>query len=138
MHGRRAVRARPGRVEREELAAVGRVARRALRARPAAAIAQQHVVAGANARDLRSDGLDHAGALVTEDDGRQLRRPDRLHRQVGVADPGGGQPHEDLVGARLVELHLGDLERRRGAVGQGGLDLQLAFALLDSLSVGLP
>jgi hypothetical protein len=40
-----------------------------------------------------------------------------------VADPHGGQLYEHLVGSWLVELHLGDLERRLGTVRESGLDL---------------
>ena len=80
------------------------------------------MVTGAHARHVRADGGDDAGALVAEHDRRDRLRPDRLHRQVAVADPDGTELDEHLVAARVVELDLGDLERRLGACRDGGLD----------------
>ena len=58
-----------------------------------------------------ADRHHHAGALVTEDDRRDLLRPDRLHRQIAVADADRADRDEDLVAAGLVQLDLGDFER---------------------------
>jgi hypothetical protein len=80
------------------------------------------VVARSHAGDLIAYGRDDARTLVPEHDRRDRLRPDRLHRQVAVADAGGAQLHEHLVAARLVELDIGDLERRLGARRDGGPD----------------
>ena len=96
---------------------------RALAAGAAAAVAEHHVVAGPDARHVCAHSHDHARALVAEHDRRDRLRPDRLHRQVALADADGAQLHEHLVAAGLIELDLGDLERRRGACREGSLDL---------------
>jgi hypothetical protein len=46
-----------------------------------------------------------------------------------MADPGGAQLDQHFVSARLVQLHLGDLERRVGAAREGGLDLHCPVIL---------
>ena len=66
-----------------------------------------------------ADLLDDARALVAEHRGQRHRVPLVAHDQVGVADPGGGDPHQHLVGPHRPELDLlegegGALVRRHG------------------------
>ena len=122
-HGRRAVRARAEPIERAEVPAIGRVAARAFRTGFAAAVAEDDVITRPRNRHVGSNGRHDARALVTEDDRRDRLRPDRLHRQIAVADADGTQLYEQFVGARLVELDLGDLKRRLRTCREGGLDL---------------
>ena len=120
--GRGAIRARAGAVQRPEVTAVRLVPARALGTGAAAAVAEHDVVARPYRGHVRAHGDDDARAFVTEHDRRDRLGPDRLHRQVAVAHADGTQLDQHLVGARLVELDVGDLERRRGADRDSGPD----------------
>lgn len=58
--------------------------------------------------DAGPDGLDDARALVAEHDGD--REGDRAvdHRQIAVAESGGGDGHQHLPGARVPYLQVVD------------------------------
>ena len=70
------------------------------------------------------DRLDDARALVAEHD-RMRHRIDLVvaHRNVGVADPGGDQPHAHFVWTRLLEIDGLDRERRPDSPRHGRPDL---------------
>ena len=83
------------------------------------------------------DRLDDAGALVPADHGEPHPRVALLDVVVGVAQPGGVELDPHLVGARVVQLELGDLPRPTAARGRsrrgwscslGPLSLQLTSA----------
>ena len=67
---------------------------------------QDHVVARGEAGHLGADRLDDPGALVAEHHrpaaGAELAVGEA---HVGMADPGGDDPHEHLAGARRIERH---------------------------------
>jgi hypothetical protein len=103
------------------------VAGRALGTRAAAAVAHHDGVARPDPCHAVADLLDDAGALVPEHDRIALLvprdlRPDALHAQVGVADPAGDEPHQDLVRPRLVELDVLEGEGASRGVRDGGFD----------------
>jgi hypothetical protein len=62
--------------------------------------------------------------------GQRDRIPLVAHDEVRVADPGGGDLHEDLVGPQVVDLDRLHGERRALPVGDGGLDLHGVLPLL--------
>jgi hypothetical protein len=90
--------------------------------RPAGAKAHRHAVADPHLRHRRAHRLDHARTLVAEHRGQRHRVPLVADDQVGVADPAGRHPHQQLVAAQLVDLELLDRERRSLGLGDGGLD----------------
>ena len=68
-------------------------------------------IAGPDVQDALTDGLDHARALVAEQDGQRMSPAAGLDDvQVRVADAAGLDSDERLAGAGRVELELGDLE----------------------------
>ncbi len=79
-------------------------------------------VAGGEVGDALADGDDRAGALVAEDRGERHAHGAVGQGQVGVADPGGGEPHPDLPRAGLRQLDAGDLQRGAGGGHDGGAD----------------
>src|ERR687897_176550 len=99
--------------------------RRAGRAAPAGGHeAERHMVAGGHVRDALPHRLDHAGALVAEHHRHAAGAEVAVGEvQVGVADAGGGDAHEQLAGARRVELELLHGERLVVRVQHGGADL---------------
>jgi hypothetical protein len=70
------------------------------------------VVAGGDAGDVRSDGLDDARSLVAEDSGQGEGQTAARHTEVGVAQAGRHHADEDFAGAGLVECDIGERERR--------------------------
>ena len=75
-----------------------------------------HVIAAGEIGDARPDLLDDAGRLVAERH-RQRARPVAVdHRQVGMAQARGLDPHQHLAGTRQIELELLDHQRLRGCV----------------------
>jgi hypothetical protein len=78
---------------------------------------QQDLVAGGDRGDRGADGLDHAGTLVAEDAGQREGQGADRDAEVGVAETGGDDADDHLVGAGLVQLDVGQRER-----GAGGLD----------------
>ena len=90
------------------------------------------MVSGPHAVDLVAHGHDDAGALVPQHDRRHRLRPDGLHREVAVADADSPQLDQHLVATRLVQLDLGDLERRLGACRDGGLDPHRTYGMVWS------
>ena len=81
------------------------------------------MVADLDAGDVGADLLDDAGALVAEHVGEHLGRQEAAHGDVGVAQAGGDDAHQHLVGARPVEVDLGEGEGLAGGLdeGDGGL-----------------
>jgi hypothetical protein len=71
---------------------------------------EDHPVAGGEVFDALADGDDRAGALVPEDGGDRHTHGAVRQGQVGVADPGGGEPDADPAGARLGKVDLRDLQ----------------------------
>ena len=122
LHGRRPVGADAARIERGEPRAVERPAGGALGTRATAPVAHDDGVARPDPLHAFADPLDDAGALVPEHDREAARdpRPQLAHAQVGVADPAGRQPDEDLIRARLVELDLLKCGRLAGGVRDRG------------------
>ena len=114
-------------VERNGVAAVCRSLRGAGGAAATGPERQHDTVAGLHRTHCRADFFDDSGAFMSEQ-----HRPIGLSRhaidQIGVADPGRLDPHQDLIRARIVDLHLGDGERvrrrvrqqRGGGLGHGG------------------
>src|SRR5262249_4638773 len=103
-----------------------RMAAQALRAAPAeAGEAGDDVIARAERRDLRADGLDHAGALVAKDD-PAVERVARLpvdDVEVAVADARRDGADEDLAARRLVDLDRLDGHRRVHLAADRGFHL---------------
>ncbi len=91
---------------------------------------EDDAVAGGHVRDPVADGDDRAGALVAED-GRDRHAHGAVgERQVGVADPGGGEPDPDLAGTGLGEFDAGDLQGRADGGQDGGADhVRCSFGL---------
>ncbi len=78
------------------------------------------MVAGREAGNARADRLDNASTLVTEHD---RRRPPPLateNMEVGAAETDPGDAHEDVAGAGLVELDLGNVQRAAGLAKERG------------------
>ena len=71
----------------------------------------------------RPDGLDHARALVPQDDRPRPLPVAVADVQVGVADARCGHPHEDLARARVVEPQRLDGAPLARALDDGRLDL---------------
>src|SRR5690606_39296302 len=77
---------------------------------------EDHLVARRDPGDALPDGDDGAGALVAEH-GRHRQAHGAVGQgQVGVADPGGGEPDPHLAGAGVGQFDPGDLQRG----GDGG------------------
>ena len=70
--------------------------------------------------DPGPDPLHHARALVAEDAGEREGQLAVAHGQIGVADPGGGQPDHDLVRPGLVQGDPLQGEGGAGLVHHGG------------------
>ena len=85
------------------------------------------MVARPDEADVRADGLDDAGALVSEHARRVAGRVcSRSRVEIGVADAAGGQPDERLPRFRLGELDLLDGERLPELLEHGGADPHVA------------
>ena len=85
--------------------------------------AERDVVAGRDVVDALPHGLDDAGALVPEHHRHAAGAEVAVGEvEVGVAHAGGGDAHEQLAGARRLELDLLDGERRVVGVQDGGAD----------------
>ncbi len=67
------------------------------------------IVGNRQSVDSRSDGLDDAGALVTQDHRLRHRVPLIANDGIGVADAGGDDSHSHLICARIVDLELAKL-----------------------------
>ncbi len=72
--------------------------------------------------DALTDRDDGARALVTEDGGDGQPHGAVGQRQVGVADPGGGEADAHLAGAGLGQGDVGDLQRSSDGGQYGGAD----------------
>ena len=94
------------------------VAGLALRAHTAGAQRHHHVVADLDAGDVRADLLHHARALVAEHVGEHLRRQEAADGDVGVAEAGRHDAHQHLVGARALQVDLGQGERLAGGLDE--------------------
>jgi hypothetical protein len=77
------------------------------------------VVAGLDAGDVRADGLDDTGSLVAEDAGQRERQAAARRPEVRVAQARGHDSDQGLVGAGLVELHVGEGEGRASGLDHG-------------------
>ena len=76
--------------------------------------------------DPLADGLDDACAFVAEQHGQRMAEA-RVHDvQVGVADAGRLEPHDDLARARLVERELRELEPPELADYDAAIHVQLS------------
>ena len=76
----------------------------AIEAMPAMRVPRQHdMVADLNAARGGADLLDDAGGLVPEHDRHRIAQRSLDHFEIGVAEPGGADPHQ----------HVGRLQRRR-------------------------
>lgn len=92
--------------QRARVVAVGRVPEPALLAVAAVVRREQHPVPRPHAAHPGAGFLDHSRALVAEDDREVHRRLAQPGRLVGVADPAGLHPHQDLFLAQVVELKI--------------------------------
>ena len=71
----------------------------------------------------------NAGALVTEDGGKQpLRIGARERKFVGVANAGRFDLDQNFAGARAVELNRRYFQRLAGRVGHGGANIHAILA----------
>ena len=77
---------------------------------------------GATCGDALADGDDRARALVAEDGGDGDAHGAVGQGQVGVADPGGGEPDPDLAGAGVGQVDVGDLQRSAHGGKYGGAE----------------
>jgi hypothetical protein len=112
-----AVRHEPGDAVADTDVADRRRAAVAVVAVPAAGAPQHHdVVARRNRRDAGSDPLDHAGALVSKDGWQRRFLPAARDCEVAMADPGRRDPHEHLMGPRIVHGDVLDDEGSAGLV----------------------
>lgn len=66
------------------------------------------MITGPYVADAGADGLHHARALVAEHDGDGEGDRAVDHRQIAVAEPGGGHRDEHLAGARFAYLQVVD------------------------------
>ncbi len=83
--------------------------------------APDHVIAGLEARDVRSDCLHDPGGLVAQNDRHRLRdRPVDI-MQVGMAQPDRRRPDADLVRTHVAQRHVGDGERLSDLLEDRGL-----------------
>ncbi len=64
------------------------------------------MIAGPHVADAGPDRLHHARALVAEHDGNGEGDRAVDHRQVAVAEPGCGDRHQHLAGARVAHLKV--------------------------------
>src|SRR5207247_1977988 len=87
--------------------------------------ADDHPISGDEATHLRPDRLDNACALVTQYCRKRKGRRRTANAEVGVAHAGRHDPHDHLVGAGLVELHLGDVETSVLPLNDGSGDLHI-------------
>ncbi len=69
-----------------------------------------------------ADGLHHSRTLVAEHDREPHGDVTVLDGEVGVADADRRDPHEDLVGLWIVEIHRLEHERGAGLAHDGGGD----------------
>lgn len=87
-------------VEREQLVAVRVLPALAAPALHARGEGEHHGVAGLHVGDAGADGADVAGPFVAEDEGRREQEGAGGGADVGVADGGGYDVDEDVVGAQ--------------------------------------
>ena len=73
-------------------------------------------------RDPLPDGEDRARAFVAENGGYGHTHGAVGEREVGVTDPGGGEPHPDLPGAGIGQHDLPYLQRGSDGGQDGGAD----------------
>jgi hypothetical protein len=75
------------------------------------------VIARREILDSRPEPLDDTGGFVPEHHRGRTRPVAVDDREIGMAQPGGGDAHEHLAWSRLGELDLADIERARLRVG---------------------
>lgn len=118
----RTIRPLPGEVDVVEVGAAGWGSVEAGPALPAVQEAQGDVVSGLDLRDGTADRFHHAGSLVSEHD----RQRHRVHlvpdHEVGVAQAGCDDTHDNLVRTWRLHEHGIELERAFGP-DDGGCDL---------------
>jgi len=105
----RAVRACTELVQGVAIDAVSGSALPAIAAQTAVPERQHHVVAGIDSADGPADRLDHARALVPEQY-RPLGRTCPSRNEIGMTDPRGFHPNQDLVLAGFVDVDVLDGE----------------------------
>jgi hypothetical protein len=93
------------------------------------------MIAFAQAADVATDLFDDAGALVAEKSRQRERGDLALHAEVGVADPGGDDAHEDLVVAWLLHDDVAYLKRSVLCCGDRALGVGAQRLLLDRIGV---
>ena len=77
--------------------------------------AQDDAVARGDVLDARAHGLDRAGTLVSEQDGKRMTPAVLLDDvQIGVTDAARLDPNGDLAGLRLADDDLLERDRARG------------------------
>jgi hypothetical protein len=85
------------------------------------------VVAEFESGDASADLLDHARSLVAQHDRGGHRRESVRAEQVGVAEAGGRDPHEDLAGPWLIQVDGGQGESVSRCLGERGAYLHASF-----------
>jgi hypothetical protein len=96
---------------------------------------RDHVVSDCEVTSLWPDGLDHPGALVTEHRRRVTGRVDsRGCVHIGVADPTGNQPYQDLATSWLRQVQLGNSEGLAKLLEYRGTNLHLRSVTLPPVS----
>lgn len=78
------------------------------------------MVAGRKTAHSLAHCLDDARALVPEHHRGRSPPFAPQHVQVGAAEPDPGDAHENVAGAGLVELDLGDVQRTAGLTEERG------------------
>jgi len=112
----------PAEIPAEKVVTVAGGIGEAASTRAAGVVTHEHVIAGRDLGDRRSDALHDARAFVAEHDRLRNREGLVAHRNVGVADAGGDESNEDLLGARLGQLERFNRERLMRSACDGGSD----------------
>src|ERR1700734_596688 len=106
---RGAVDSHPAKAQLHDFAAIVRARSTAAGTYAAGRSAQDHVVALLKAADPLPYRLDDAGAFVTQNNGMGDGYPvSGMTVDIGVADSGGGDAHQNFIGTRLLEIQLLD------------------------------
>ena len=81
------------------------------------------MIARSGETHLRAHVLHHARALVAQDDGQWVGERALDHLEVGMAEPAGVDPHQDVAGTQITEGDLLDNERAADLVQDGGAEV---------------
>src|SRR5258706_11871885 len=74
------------------------------------------MVAGSNALCRGADFLDNPGRLMAEHDRQRITQRPGDDLEIGMAEPGGLDPHQDVAAAKSARDHRLDTYRRADAV----------------------